>query len=78
MVLAAGESRRMPICKQLLKIHGKTMIEDKVEVREGHPNPTHGLVEMCLAPALRMTIFRLPILIEGVESAWTRVAALLE
>jgi len=29
--LAAGESRRMPIPKQLLKIHGKTMIEIVVE-----------------------------------------------
>gem|GEM_PF-3921580 len=28
MALAAGESRRMPIHKQQLKIHGKTMIED--------------------------------------------------
>ena len=29
--MAAGESRRMPTCKQLLKIHGKTMIEIVVE-----------------------------------------------
>jgi len=29
--LAAGESRRMPICKQLLEIRGKTMIEIVVE-----------------------------------------------
>ena len=29
--MAAGESKRMPTCKQLLKIHGKTMIEIVVE-----------------------------------------------
>ena len=29
--MAAGESRRMPICKQLLEIRGKTMIEIVVE-----------------------------------------------
>jgi len=31
IVLAAGKLRRMPICKQLLKIHGKTVIEIVVE-----------------------------------------------
>ncbi|RLG09620.1 MAG: hypothetical protein DRN68_01150 [Thaumarchaeota archaeon] len=31
IILAAGESRRIPTCKQLLKIHGKAMIEIVVE-----------------------------------------------